>query len=100
MLKEKLIVTAYKLASSLIKAIPDHYLSGINNTLGRCAYKLSPGKRALVERNMHRPHKGQITNRELIAYLKQNVSEESFINNRQQEPMLSGDPDKVLINFR
>ena len=65
MLKEKLIVTAYKLASSLIKAIPDRYLSGINNTLGRCAYRLSPDKRALVERNMHRTHKGQITKREL-----------------------------------
>ena len=42
----------------------------------------------------------KITNGELIAYLKQNVSEEAFINNRQQEPMLSGDPDKVLINYR
>jgi hypothetical protein len=41
----------------------------------------------------------KITNGELIAYLKQNVSEEAFINNRQQEPMLSGDPDKVLIKF-
>ena len=42
----------------------------------------------------------KITNGELIAYLKQNVSEEAFINNRQQEPMLSGDPDKVLISFQ
>ena len=42
----------------------------------------------------------KITNGELIAYLKQNVSEEAFINNRQQEPMLSGDPDKILISYR
>jgi len=42
----------------------------------------------------------KITNGELIAYLKQNVTEEAFINNRQQEPMLSGDPDKVLISFQ
>jgi len=42
----------------------------------------------------------KITNGELIAYLKQNVSEEAFINNRQQEPMLSGDPNKVLISYR
>ena len=42
----------------------------------------------------------QITNGELIAYLKQNVTEEAFINNRQQEPMLSGDPGKVLISYR
>ena len=41
----------------------------------------------------------KITNGELITFLKQNVSEEAFINNRQQEPMLSGDPDKVLIKF-
>ena len=41
----------------------------------------------------------KITNGELIAYLKQNVSEEAFINNRQQEPMLSGDPNSVLINY-
>ena len=41
-----------------------------------------------------------ITNGELIAYLKQNVSEEAFTNNRQQEPMLSGNPEKVLISFR
>ena len=41
----------------------------------------------------------KITNGELIAYLKQNVSEEAFINNRQQEPMLSGDPDKVLMSY-
>ena len=41
----------------------------------------------------------KITNGELIAYLKQNVSEEAFTNNRQQEPMLSGDPDKILITF-
>ena len=30
---------------------------------------------------------------------KQNVSEEAFMNNRQQEPMLSGDPNKILIKF-
>ena len=41
----------------------------------------------------------KITNGELITFLKQNVSEEAFIHNRQQEPMLSGDPDKVLIKF-
>ena len=40
-----------------------------------------------------------ITNGELITYLKQNVSEEAFMNNRQQEPMLSGDPNKILIKF-
>ena len=42
----------------------------------------------------------KITNGELIAYLKQNVTEEAFINNRQQEPMLSGDPNKILMSYR
>ena len=41
----------------------------------------------------------EITNGELIAYLKQNVSSEAFINNRQQEPMLFGDPNKILIRY-
>ena len=42
----------------------------------------------------------KITNGELIAYLKQNVTEEAFVNNRQQEPMLSGDPEQVLMSYR
>ena len=65
MLNGKLIVSAYKLASSIIKAIPDRLLSRISNALGRCAYRLSSSKRVLVERNMHRTHEGQITNHEL-----------------------------------
>ena len=41
----------------------------------------------------------QITNGELIAYLKDNVSQEAFIQNRQQDPMLAGDPNKVLMTY-
>ena len=52
-----------------------------------------------LEGNADKNSDNQITNGELIAYLKENVSEEAFINNRQQEPMLSGDPNKVLINY-
>ncbi len=65
MLNGKVTVCAYKLASSLIKAIPDHLLSRVSNALGRCAYRLSFRKRAIVERNMHRTHDGPITNHEL-----------------------------------
>ena len=71
MLNGKLIVSAYKLASSIIKAIPDRLLSRISNALGRCAYRLSSKKRALVERNMHRTHEGQITNHELRQMTRQ-----------------------------
>jgi len=42
----------------------------------------------------------QITNGELIAYLKTNVSKEAFTQNRQQDPMLSGDPNQVLMSYR
>jgi len=64
-LNGKIIVCAYRLASSLIKAMPDHLLGRISNALGRCAYRLPSGKRVLVERNMRRTHQDQITNSEL-----------------------------------
>ena len=41
-----------------------------------------------------------ITYGELISYLKNNVTYEAFSQYRSQEPMLSGDPDKVLISYR
>jgi len=63
---------------------------------GIFSYYLMKGMEGQADSNEDK----KITNGELIAYLKQNVSEEAFINNRQQEPMLSGDPDKVLISYR
>jgi hypothetical protein len=42
----------------------------------------------------------KLTNGELIAYLKNNVSQEAFSQNRSQEPMLAGDPNKVLMSYR
>ena len=41
----------------------------------------------------------KITNGELITYFKDNVSQEAFTQNRQQDPMLAGDPNKILIKF-
>jgi hypothetical protein len=41
----------------------------------------------------------QITNGELIAYLKTNVSKEAFIQNREQDPMLTGNPNQVLMRY-
>ena len=52
-----------------------------------------------VESILH-PTNKKITNGELIAYLKNNVSQEAFSQNRSQEPMLSGDPNNILISYR
>ena len=63
---------------------------------GIFSYYLMKGMEGKADANEDK----KISNGELISYLKENVSDEAFINNRQQEPMLSGDPDKVLISYR
>ena len=62
---------------------------------GIFSYYLMKGMEGNADTNQDK----KITNGELIAYLKQNVTEEAFVNNRQQEPMLSGDPDQVLMKY-
>jgi uncharacterized caspase-like protein len=52
-----------------------------------------------LEGNADIDQNNQITNGELIAYLKENVTQEAFSKNRQQEPMLSGDPNRVLLRL-
>ena len=42
----------------------------------------------------------QITNGELIAYLQDNVSKEAFSQNRQQDPNLSGDKNRILFTYK
>ncbi len=42
----------------------------------------------------------KITNGELLAYMDQNVSQKALTYNRQQNPSLTGDPDKVLMSYR
>ena len=42
----------------------------------------------------------KITNGELIVYMDTNVSQKASELGRQQNPSLSGDPDKVLISYR
>ena len=59
------------------------------------SYYLMKGLEGKADKNSDR----KITNGELITYLKDNVSEEAFTQNRQQDPMLVGDPDKILIKF-
>ena len=62
---------------------------------GMFSYYLMKGLEGKADENKDK----QITNSEMIAYLKNNVSKEAFTQNREQDPMLSGDPDKVLISY-
>ena len=41
----------------------------------------------------------KLTNGELLAYMNENVSQQASALGRQQNPTLSGDPNKVLINY-
>jgi hypothetical protein len=62
---------------------------------GMFSYYLMKGLEGKADDNKDK----KITNGELIAYLKNNVSQEAFTQNRQQDPMLAGDPDKVLLRY-
>ena len=42
----------------------------------------------------------QITNGELITYLKTKVSKEAFSQNREQDPTLVGEADQVLMRYQ
>ena len=63
---------------------------------GIFSYYLMKGLEGKADNNKDK----KITNGELIAYLKTNVSKEAFTQNREQDPMLSGDPNKVLMSYR
>ena len=63
---------------------------------GIFSYYLMKGLEGKADNNKDK----QITNGELIAYLKTNVSKEAFTQNREQDPMLSGDENKVLMRYR
>jgi len=63
---------------------------------GIFSYYLMKGLEGKADTNKDK----NLTNGELIAYLKSNVSQEAFSQNRSQEPMLAGDPDKILMSYR
>ena len=63
---------------------------------GMFSYYLMKGLEGNADENKDK----KITNGELITYLKNNVSGEAFTQNREQDPMLAGDPDKVLMSYR
>ena len=42
----------------------------------------------------------QITNVELFVYLQDNVSQEAFLQNRDQNPILTSEnPDQILMKY-
>ena len=60
------------------------------------SYYLMKGMEGEADKNKDK----NISNGELIAYLKDKVSKEAFSQNREQEPNLSGDEDKVLFSYK
>ena len=63
---------------------------------GMFSYYLMKGMEGEADSNKDK----KISNGELIAYLKDKVSKEAFSQNREQEPNLSGDEDKVLFTYK
>jgi len=63
---------------------------------GIFSYYLMKGLEGKADSNKDK----KITNGELLAYMDQNVSERALDLGRQQNPILSGDPDKVLMSYR
>ena len=63
---------------------------------GIFSYYLMKGLEGKADTNKDK----KITNGELLAYMDQNVSQKASEYGRQQNPTLSGNPDKVLINYR
>ena len=63
---------------------------------GMFSYYLMKGFEGKADNNQDK----QITNGELIAYLQTHVSKEAFNQNREQDPMFSGDPDQILMRYK
>ena len=63
---------------------------------GIFSYYLMKGLEGKADANKDK----DITNGELIAYLEKNVSQKAAERNREQNPDLIGDPDKILMSYR
>ena len=63
---------------------------------GIFSYYLMKGLEGKADSNQDK----KITNGELLAYMDQNVSQKASELGRQQNPSLSGDPNKVLMSYR
>ena len=69
-------------------------LKGVDH--GIFSYYLMKGLEGKADANKDK----DITNGELIAYLEKNVSQKAAERNREQNPGLIGDPDKILMSYR
>ena len=69
-------------------------LKGVDH--GIFSYYLMKGLEGKADANKDK----DITNGELIAYLEKNVSQKAAERNREQNPDLIGDPDKILMSYR
>ena len=75
----------------------DQISSGLDQANhGIFSYFLMKGLEGKADSNKDK----KITNGELLAYMDQNVSQKASELGRKQNPMLAGDPNKVLINYR
>ena len=63
---------------------------------GMFSYYLMKGMEGEADENKD----NKISNGELIVYIQNNVSKVAFSQNREQEPNLSGDKDKVLFTYK
>ena len=75
----------------------DQISSGLKDAKhGIFSYYLMKGLEGNADRNQDK----KITNGELLAYMNENVSQKAAELGREQNPSLSGDPDKLLISYR
>ena len=75
----------------------DQISSGLSEAKhGIFSYYLMKGLEGNADINQDK----KITNGELFAYMNENVSEKAAELGREQNPSLTGDPEKVLISYR
>jgi hypothetical protein len=75
----------------------DQISSGLKEAKhGIFSYYLMKGLEGKADANKDK----DITNGELRAYMVKNVSDKALDLGRQQTPVLSGDPDKILMSYR
>ena len=63
---------------------------------GMFSYYLMKGMEGAADEN----EDSKISNGELIAYIQNNVSKVAFSQNREQDPGMSGDKDKILFSYK
>ena len=88
--------------------IPDNFTIFSASQLDQISSGLKKAKHGIFSYYLMRGLEGyadvnedkKITNGELLAYMDENISQRAAEQGREQNPSLSGDPDKVLIRYR